>query len=114
VDRIDSDGVYIPYNSTPCCATCDFMKGLLLAASSEFLAKAKATLYIHKKQAPHDSNRTAKIQTRYTQQHQSTKQAAGTNLPAAGSQAVGRAQGGVGAWCFCVFLFSSALATEWQ
>jgi hypothetical protein len=39
VDRIDSDGVYIPYNSTPCCATCDFMKGSL--SIEEFLEISK-------------------------------------------------------------------------
>jgi hypothetical protein len=50
VDRIDSDGVYSPNNSVPCCATCNFMKGSL--SVEEFLAKAYAIVHTHD-QEPH-------------------------------------------------------------
>jgi hypothetical protein len=43
VDRIDSDGVYSPNNSIPCCATCNFMKGSGLAECEEFLVGAGFT-----------------------------------------------------------------------
>ena len=45
VDRTDSDGVYSPDNSVPCCATCNFMKGSLSA--EEFLDKANAIVHTH-------------------------------------------------------------------
>jgi hypothetical protein len=58
VDRIDSDGVNIPYNRQQHPVLRDVRLYEGLAASSELLAKANATLYIHKKQEPHDSDRT--------------------------------------------------------
>jgi hypothetical protein len=45
VDRIDSDGVYSPDNSVPCCATCNFMKGSL--SIEEFLDKSNAIVHTH-------------------------------------------------------------------
>ena len=52
MDRIDSDGVYSPDNSTPCCATCNFMKGSL--SVEEFLAKAIAIVHIYETSKEHD------------------------------------------------------------
>jgi hypothetical protein len=45
VDCTDSDGVYSPDNSVPCCATCNFMKGSL--SVEELLDKANASVHTH-------------------------------------------------------------------
>jgi hypothetical protein len=56
VDCIDSDSVYSPNISVPCCATCNFMKGSL--GVEELLAKACAYAIVHTHdQEPHTSDR---------------------------------------------------------
>jgi hypothetical protein len=60
VDRIDSDGVYIPYSRQQHPVLRDVRLYEGLAASSELLAKANATLYIHKKQEPQPHDGTTR------------------------------------------------------